>query len=90
MPPKKTTGTKHAVSKPKGVVATQKKQFTSKKATLASKGQGTAACESVFSFFVLLASNKSLLYLEVIGQVISYLFFVSFVSSLIFNLVSYT
>ena len=65
MPPKKTTGTKHAVSKPKGVVA-QKKQFTSKKATLASKGQGTAACESVFSFYVLLASNKSLLYLELI------------------------
>ena len=42
MPPKKTTATKHAVSKPKGVVVTQKKQFTSKKATLASsKGQGT-------------------------------------------------
>ena len=53
MPPKKTTATKHAVSKPKGVVVTQKKQFTSKKATLASsKGQGTATCESIFSFFL--------------------------------------
>ena len=42
MPPKKTAATKHPVSKPKGVMATQKKQVTSKKATLASKGTASA------------------------------------------------